>query len=162
MFMAEAGAKQDYVIGVDLGGTKILAGVFDEQANCLGKSKISTKSQRGSEAVIGRIARCIQDAADECDLGLKSIRGIGLGAPGAVNPETGRVIFAPNLAWEDVPLKAELEKELGVPVFLENDANVCFWKMTPTSVRWVSTNQSWSPNRRTWSESFWARALAQG
>jgi glucokinase len=123
--MAESSAKQEYVVGVDLGGTKILAGVFDSQINCLGRAKYSTKAQRGPDAVIARIARCIQDATDECDIDLKRVTGIGLGAPGAVNPETGRVIFAPNLGWEDIPLKAELEKQLGIPVFLENDANVC-------------------------------------
>ncbi len=123
--MAEASSKQEYVVGVDFGGTKILAGVFNLQLRCLGKTKVSTKSQRGPEAVIERIARCIEDAVDECDLDLKKVRGIGIGAPGAVDPETGKVIFAPNLAWEDVPLKKDLEKHLGLPVFVENDGNIC-------------------------------------
>ncbi len=117
--------KPEYLVGVDFGGTKILAGVFDTSLNCLGKTKVSTKAERGQEEVIDRIARCIQDAVDECDLTMKQIRGVGIGAPGAVNPETGEVIFAPNLKWEDVPLKKELEKKLGVPVFLENDGNIC-------------------------------------
>jgi glucokinase len=123
--MAEASGKQEYLLGVDLGGTKILAGVFSMQLKCLGRTKASTKSQRGSDAVIDRIARCIEDAVDECDLDLKKIRGIGIGAPGAVDPESGKVIFAPNLAWEDVPLKKELEKQLDIPVFIENDGNIC-------------------------------------
>lgn len=122
--MPEA-TKSEYVVGVDFGGTKILSAVFDSALDCLGRTKISTKAERGKDAVIGRIARCIREAVDECDLDLKQIRGIGIGAPGAVNPENGEVIFAPNLKWEDVPLKKELEKELGVPVFLENDANIC-------------------------------------
>jgi len=123
--MAESSAKQEYIVGVDLGGTKILAGVFTPQLKCLGRSKASTKAQRGSEAVIERIADCVADVVDECDLDLKQIRGIGLGAPGAVDSESGRVIFAPNLEWEDKPLKKDLEKLLGVPVFLENDGNIC-------------------------------------
>ncbi|MEO6033761.1 MAG: ROK family protein [Verrucomicrobiota bacterium] len=117
--------KSEYFVGVDFGGTKILAGIFDSALNCLGRTKISTKSERGKDEVIERIARCVQDAVDECDLNMKQIRGIGLGAPGAVNPQAGEVIFAPNLKWEDVPLKKELEKHLGVPVFLENDGNIC-------------------------------------
>lgn len=117
--------KSEYLVGVDFGGTKILAGVFDSSLNCLGKTKVSTKAERGKDEVIERIARCVQDAVDECDLTMKQIRGVGIGAPGAVNPESGEVIFAPNLKWEDVPLKKELEKKLGVPVFLENDANIC-------------------------------------
>ncbi len=113
-----------YVIGVDLGGTKILAGVFDEKLTCLGRAKSSTKAQRGAPAVIERVARCVQDAIDECDLTTKQIRALGLGAPGAVEPESGRVLFAPNLVWEDVPLKKELEKRLDIPVFVENDCNI--------------------------------------
>ena len=115
---------KDYLIGVDLGGTKILAGVFDDKLNCIGRAKMSTKSQRGPGAVIERVARCVRNAIDECDLQLKQIRGIGIGAPGACDPETGKVIFAPNLVWEDVPLKKELEKQLEVPVFVENDCNI--------------------------------------
>lgn len=119
-----AQSSKDYVVGVDLGGTKILAGVFDGKLNCLGRSKLSTKAGRGPNAVIERIARCVQDAVDECDLEMKNIAGVGIGAPGASDPTTGRVIFAPNLNWRDVPLKKELEKLLGVPVFIENDCNI--------------------------------------
>ena len=50
---------------------------------------------------------------------------MGVGAPGAVDPENGRVIFAPNLDWKDVGLRKTLEKQLGTPVFLGNDCNVC-------------------------------------
>lgn len=124
--MPESNSKQEYLIGVDLGGTKILAGVFTNSMKCLGKVKTSTKALRGPDAVIDRIARCVEDAVDECDLKMEQVRGIGLGAPGAVDSEAGKVIFAPNLPdWHDVPLKKQLEKELKVPVFLENDGNIC-------------------------------------
>ena len=123
--MAESSSKQDHFVGVDLGGTKILAGVFSHNLKCLGRAKVSTKAQRGPEAVIGRIARCVRDAVDECDLDLKKVKGVGVGAPGPVDPESGRVIVGPNLGWEDVLLKKELEKELDMPVFVENDCNIC-------------------------------------
>lgn len=122
--MSDNGAKTDYVVGVDLGGTKIMAGVFDSSLECLGWSKISTKAQRGPDAVVDRIARCISDAVDECDLDLKRIKGVGIGAPGSVEPVSGRVLFAPNLQWEDVPLKKDLEKLIGTSVFVENDCNM--------------------------------------
>lgn len=122
--MPEAQGKSDYYIGVDLGGTKILAGVFTPQMKCIGRAKISTKAQRGFGEVIARIARAVQDAVDECDLNLRQIKGIGLGAPGAVDPESGNVIFAPNLGWENLPVRKELEEHLSVPVFLENDTNI--------------------------------------
>jgi glucokinase len=117
--------KAEYVVGVDVGGTKIYSGVFDASMECVGKARVSTKAQRGPDAVIERIARCVSDVIDECDLNFKQIKGVGIGAPGAVDPETGRVIFAPNLGWENVPLKKELEKQLGKSVFVENDCNLC-------------------------------------
>lgn len=123
--MPEAAAKQEYLVGVDLGGTKILAGVFTPQIKCLGRSKTSTKAARGPAAVIERIANCVKDAVDECDLELKQMKGIGLGVPGAVDYDNGKVIVAPNLGWENQSIKKELEKALGAPVFLENDTNIC-------------------------------------
>jgi len=123
--MAESSNKAEYIVGVDLGGTKVLAGVFKNSLECIGTAKVSTKAQRGVDKVIERIARCVQDAIDEADLSMKQIGGIGIGAPGAVDFGAGTVIFAPNLeGWKDVPLKKELEKQLGVPVFVENDANI--------------------------------------
>jgi glucokinase len=123
--MPEASSKAECLVGVDLGGTKILAGVFTPSLKIIGRSKMSTKPERGTSTVIERIARCVQDAVDECDLDLKQIRGVGIGSPGAVDPESGKVMFAGNLGWKDVSLKKELEKHLGVPVFLGNDCNVC-------------------------------------
>ncbi len=123
--MAETSGKTDYYVGVDLGGTKILSGLFKSSLECVGTAKLSTKSQRGVEAVIERVARCVREAADEADLTLKQVAGVGIGAPGAVNFAEGRVIFAPNMeGWKDVPLKKGLEKLLDVPVFVENDCNI--------------------------------------
>ena len=124
--MSEASNKADYVVGVDLGGTKILSGVFHQSSlECIGVAKVSTKAQRGPNAVIERIARCVRDAIDEADLDTRQIRGVGVGAPGSVEAESGLVIFAPNLDWRDVALKKHLEKELGgIPVFVGNDCTV--------------------------------------
>ena len=123
--MAEANSKADYYVGVDLGGTKILAGVFKHSLECVSSTKLSTKAQRGVEAVIERVARTVQDAVDEADLSMKQIAGVGIGAPGAVDFNNGTVIFAPNLeGWKDIALKKALEKQLGVPVFVENDCNI--------------------------------------
>lgn len=122
--MADSSDSPQYLVGIDFGGTKVYAGVFKPSLQLVGTARISTKPERGEKAVIERLARVVQDAVDECDLDLKQVRGVGVGAPGAVDPDEGRIIFAPNLEWKDVPLKKELEKHLGVPVFLENDCNV--------------------------------------
>jgi glucokinase len=118
-------SNRTFLVGVDLGGTKILSGVFDSKLQLLGTVKFSTKAQRGPGAVLERVVRCVQDAIDECDLAGKQIRAVGIGAPGSVDPEKGEVLFAPNLDWKNVPMVKELEKQLDIPVFLENDGNVC-------------------------------------
>jgi glucokinase len=118
--------KKDWFVGVDLGGTKILAGLFDAQLRCIGRSRLSTKASRGPAEVIKRIARCVLEVVDECDLEMKQVRAVGIGAPGPVNPESGKVIFAPNLeGWREIPLQKELGKLLDLPVSVENDCNVC-------------------------------------
>src|SRR5262245_48574157 len=103
--MPANGNKPEYLVGVDVGGTKIYSGVFNSGMECIGTARVSTKAERGLEPVIERIARCVRDAVDECDLKLDQVKGVGVGAPGAVDPESGRVIFAPNLDWKDVQLK---------------------------------------------------------
>jgi glucokinase len=120
-----ATSKSDYVVGVDLGGTKILAGVFDGATRCVSRSKMTTKAERGAAGVIGRIVRCVQDAVDECDLTLKQVKAVGIGSPGSVDSEAGRVVFAGNLGWNNIPLRKELERRLGLPVVIENDCNIC-------------------------------------
>ena len=122
--MPSAAADAKHYVGVDFGGTKIYAGVFTESLKCVGTSRISTKAGRGPDGVIERLARCIADAVDECDLSIKQVKAIGIGAPGAVDSEKGKVIVAPNLDWHDVPLKKELERQLDLPVFIENDCNL--------------------------------------
>jgi glucokinase len=122
--MAES-SKSEHIVGVDLGGTKILAGVFSHSLELIGTAKVSTKSQRGVDAVVERIARSVQDAVDEADLSMKQVAGVGIGAPGSVDFDSGTVVFAPNMeGWKEVPLKKDLEKLLEVPVFVENDCNI--------------------------------------
>lgn len=122
--MGKNGNEPDYIIGVDLGGTKIMAGVFDRKLNCLASAKKKTKSYKGPEAVIERIAECIREAVEERSISLKDVGAIGIGAPGSVDPDAGRVIFAPNLNWRDIPLRKQLESHVDVPVYLENDCNL--------------------------------------
>lgn len=122
--MVQSNGNKEYYIGVDVGGTKILAGVFTKSLECVETTKVRTKAYRGKTAVIDRIKKCIFDVADEADIDLKYVRAIGIGAPGAVDSENGVIIFAPNLGWENVPLKKELEDLISIPTFIGNDCNV--------------------------------------
>lgn len=112
------------VIGVDMGGTKILAAVVDAEGQILATAKMPTQANDETSIVIDRISDCIKEAFQESGVSADTVRAIGIGAPGPLDPETGVVIFAPNLGWKNVPLKTELEDRLGIPTFVDNDVNV--------------------------------------
>ncbi len=115
---------EEHYIGVDLGGTKILAGVFDSEHRCLASDKTKTRSEEGYDAVCARIVRAVRSAAESAGIDPSKARGAGIGAPGLISSDESHVLFAPNLDWRDAPLKADLEAELGCPVWLGNDCNV--------------------------------------
>ncbi len=112
------------VIGVDMGGTKILSAVVNASGNILATAKIPTQAKDDTSIVIDRISDCIKEAFKKSEVSEGTIRAIGIGAPGPLDPETGVIIFAPNLGWKDVPLKTELEERIGIPTFVDNDVNV--------------------------------------
>ncbi|MGA4645223.1 ROK family protein [Limisphaera sp. 4302-co] len=113
-------------VGVDLGGTKILTGVFDASLKLLGTAKVSTRAERGLDTVCERIERCIREALEGAGHKLAQVRAIGIGAPGAVDADRSTVLFAPNLpGWRNVPLGRRLARALDRPVVVGNDANVC-------------------------------------
>ena len=114
-----------YVVGMDLGGTKILAAVVDQQGRITAESKFKTRAENGHEAVIRRMAQAARRAARTAGIDWSQIKGIGVGAPGPMDPETGIVYHPPNLpGWEEVHLGPSLAEMLGVPVCLENDVNL--------------------------------------
>ncbi len=118
-------SDDDFVVGVDMGGTKILAAVINVAGEIISQSKTATKADKDVGKVIDRIARCIRKAINLAGLDSSQIRAIGIGAPGPLDPETGVVIFASNLGWSNVPLKSELETRTGISTFVDNDVNLC-------------------------------------
>ena len=123
--LTETSTSDDLVVGVDMGGTKILASVISADGSIISQSKTATRADKDANDVIDRIAQCIREAIGEAEIESTEIRAIGIGAPGPLDPETGVVIFAPNLGWSNVPLKSELEARMGIPTFLDNDVNLC-------------------------------------
>jgi len=115
---------EKHYIGVDLGGTKILAGVFDTDYHCLGTEKTKTKPEEGYDAVCDRIVKTVRAAAELAGIDPVKASGVGIGAPGSINSDESHVLFAPNLDWRDAALKTDLEAQLGCPVWLGNDCNV--------------------------------------
>jgi glucokinase len=108
-------------VGVDIGGTKVAAGVVDEQGAVLARARRLTPSRdpRAVEATIIDVVRQLRDAHD--------VVAVGIGAAGFVDADRSRVRFAPHLAWRDEPLRDALAGVLGVPVVVENDANAAAW-----------------------------------
>jgi len=114
-----------YVVGMDLGGTKILAAVVDETGQIIAEAKLQTKAEKGPDAVIRRIAATAREAARRAGIDWSEVKGVGIGAPGPMNPNTGIVYNPPNLpGWDEIALGPRLSKSLRVPVFLENDVNL--------------------------------------
>ncbi len=113
-----------YHIGFDLGGTKMMAALFDENFKIVGRRKRRTKADKGADKVFERIVRTINDVCDENGASLDEVAGIGIGSPGPLDPYEGVIIHTPNLGFENFPLKKKLQKELDLPVVVDNDVNV--------------------------------------
>lgn len=118
---------KEMTLGIDLGGTKILAAVVDAENRIVARAKKKTKADGGAEAVIKRIVQVGQEAVEEAALEPGMLTCAGIGSPGPLDPWQGIVFEAPNLGWKNVPLKALLEKEFGCPVALANDVNAGTW-----------------------------------
>jgi glucokinase len=114
-------------VGVDLGGTNMQIGVVDPAFRLLSTAKRKTKPEEGFEAVLERMVSGIDEACQGAKVPIAQLGGIGVGAPGAVDPDAGVVLEAVNLRWEDVPLASILKKRLGIPAFLDNDVNVAVY-----------------------------------
>ena len=114
-----------YVIGMDLGGTKILAAVVDAEGRILAETKRATGADDGPDAVIKRMARTARKAARKAGIEWSAVTGLGVGAPGPIDPESGFVYTPPNLpGWDEIALAPRLSAALKLPVFLENDVNL--------------------------------------
>jgi len=107
--------------GVDLGGTKILAAVFDDRGKLLSREKKATKPELGVTVVLQRVEECIHEALAAAALPHTAIAALGIGVPGLVDT-TGQVVrVAPNLRWQNVPLARLLRSHLHIPVTVVND-----------------------------------------
>jgi glucokinase len=115
--------SQEYFIGVDLGGTNIRAALFSaRQPGILKRESVSTEAHRGVDEVMDLICQTIRAVMPSDD---GPVLGIGIGAPGPVDPFQGILIQGPNLpGWTNVPIRARLEERLRIPVRLGNDANL--------------------------------------
>lgn len=111
-----------HAIGVDIGGTKIAAGVVDDQGAVLARLRSDTTADRPEE-IEQRVAALVT----RLRAGFPAVDHVGVAAAGLVSDDRCTVTFAPNIAWRDHPLGSRLSRALGMPVSVENDANAAGW-----------------------------------
>jgi len=116
--------SKNYWVGFDLGGTKMLAGIFNENFKVLARAKKRTQGSDGKKAGVRRMIQCIDEALEEAKVAKKNLAGICLACPGPLDLDKGILIHAPNLGWSNVKLKEIFEEEYGCPVFIGNDVDI--------------------------------------
>jgi len=120
MIHSESGLDKKTVVGVDVGGTKISAALVDERGQLLGYQARPT-TILSTEATLDSIAELILEILRKEKKRSTDIKGIGLGIPGLVDPDRGIGIASVNLQWENVFVKDEIQKRIGIPCVIEND-----------------------------------------
>ena len=112
-----------YYVGIDLGGTNIVAGLVDENYNILGKVSRKTNRPRPAEEIAADMAACALDVIKQQGLTTEQVEWVGIGTPGIANSATGIIEYSNNLDFHNVPIVKWISEATGLPAFVENDAN---------------------------------------
>src|SRR5436309_3643462 len=113
----------EYSIGIDLGGTNLRAAAIDRSGKMLRKIAGSTDLSAGREAVVADMVASIRNLREQCGAAA-TLAGVGVGTPGFIIMEKGVITGSPNMpGFDNFPIRDEIERQLGAPVVLENDAN---------------------------------------
>lgn len=114
-------------VGVDLGGTNMQIGVVTPTGVVISRAKRKTEASEGQDAVMARMVSGIEEACDEAGIEVSACAGLGIGAPGPIDPLSGVVLEAVNLGWINTPLAELLKERTGLPTELDNDVNVALY-----------------------------------
>lgn len=112
-----------HYLGIDLGGTNIVAGVVNENYEITAKASCKTNCPRPADEIMDDMAKTALEAIQKAKVPMSEIEWVGVGSPGIADLETGAIIFANNLGFIDTPLRDGLEQRLGKTVYIGNDAN---------------------------------------
>ncbi len=122
--MRQSGRNAQYLVGHDIGGTKLAVVIADWDGNILHKIRRPTEAERGPEAVVATLVDMSREVMARTSVNPADVAGVGVSCGGPLDTETGVVYAPPNLpGWDEVPLKEWLERALSLPAFVENDAN---------------------------------------
>lgn len=113
-----------YVIGVDLGGTKIHGAIADLEGNIIASQVVPTEAKDGDKAVLNRIIGVIDKVLEKSGKTSEEVKAIGIGSPGPLDTKKGTIVASSNLPFKNFSLVDPIKNKFNVPVYLDNDANV--------------------------------------
>ena len=111
-------------IGIDLGGTNIAVGLVDEKGKILHKESVPTGASRHYSEIIRDMAQLAIKVVKDAGVDMADIKSVGIGSPGSCDDENGILIYANNINFYNVPMRAEMQKYIDKPIHINNDANV--------------------------------------
>jgi len=114
---------KDKYIGIDLGGTKILTAVADDNGEIIARVKLATETELGQERIKKNIFKSIYKVLEKTDIKIEKIKSIGIGSPGPLNVEKGIIYESANLPIKNMEIVELIEEETGINTYLQNDAN---------------------------------------
>ena len=112
-----------YYLGLDVGGTNMVAGVVDENHQIIAKESIPTQAGRTIEEITTDMAEVSKKAVLKAGLQMEDISSWGIGMPSYVNPKTNLLVHANCFGWKNVPIYDYLKKHISLPTYIANDAN---------------------------------------
>lgn len=113
-----------YSICLDIGGTKVLGAIFDEDLKIVHRIKKKTKASEGFKNVEETIITVVRELLAGYGIDISQVEAISAGAPGAINSDSGIVIFSPNLPWRNYAIRKAIEDVFGIPFYIGNDVNL--------------------------------------
>ena len=114
--------EKKYVVGVDLGGTKIYTALVDLKGNIVKEINIKTEAHKGENVVLEKLLKCIDDVLEGTDI--NEVKAIGIGSPGPLDVEKGLIVYTPNLPFKNFNIVQPIKNKYKLDTYLDNDANV--------------------------------------
>lgn len=120
-------SSPDLFLGIDLGGSKILAGVVTAEGKILSRAKTATPFSKGAKSLLAALRGTCAEALADARIEASRIAGIGMGSPGPLDPERGVILRTPNIDVVNLAVGPWLARELGAPVTLDNDVHMAVY-----------------------------------
>ena len=110
-----------YVVGVDLGGTKIYTALTDLDGNIIKEKVVKTEAEKGDMSVLAKMIETVEYVID--GVNIDDIKAIGIGSPGPLDVKQGKIVYTPNLPFKDFNIVEPIQERFKLPTYLDNDAN---------------------------------------